>query len=250
MRRPAGLLLDLDGTLSEMVQNPEDSTISPSMRKTLQDLISKLDLVAVITGRSIAQARRIVAVDDLVYVGNHGLERWDGRATSIAPEAKPHLQMLFEFMEGLQERVTAAGVYFENKDSSFAVHYRNAQSPALAFDQIMGGIADLGSKKVKLVSGKLVINVLPPVELSKGTAVDTLVEEYSLASGIYIGDDVTDLDAFRAIGQLMQGGDFQGMRIAVVGPESPEDVRNEADYILSGVKEVGWFLDRLATRTG
>ena len=242
-----GLLLDLDGTLSELAPDPQDSVVGPEVRKALVALRSKLDLLAVITGRSVIQARKIVDVDDVAYVGNHGLERWERGELVVAPEVRAYLPSLAQLLMRLQSKLSIRGLYFEDKGSSLAVHYRNTADPEASGRRVLEALDELGGQEVKLISGKLVINILPPVELSKGTAVDTLTREHSLDTVIYIGDDVTDLDAFRAIDGLSERGGCIGLKVAVAGAGDPSEVASEADYILESVGEVGWFLNWLAT---
>ncbi len=243
--RGFGLLLDLDGTLSELVPNPEDSVVSPEIKDSLAQLCRKLALVAVITGRSIEQARRILAIDDLLYVGSHGLEWWERGKISVPPEVQSHLQAIEELRLALQPALPIPGVSFEDKGVSFAIHYRNAADPKEAGRQVQAGIERMGGRSFKMVPGKMVINILPPVDLTKGTAVLTLAAERNLQAVVYIGDDVTDLDAFRAVDRLDAEGRCRGLKIGVVGEETPRAIPDEADYIIGGVSEVGWFLDWL-----
>ena len=247
-RKPLGLLLDLDGTLSELGPDPEASTVTPAIVSAIGELQSKVGLVAVITGRSVAQAVRIIDLEGVIYVGNHGLERLEGGSVVVDPRIQPYLGLLATLLEGLRSQISIPGVYFEDNGSSFAIHFRNANDPVQAGLQILKAIDDMGHDEVALIAGKQVINILPPVELNKGTAVANLVEKYALSSVIYIGDDVTDLDAFRKIAKLVRIGKILGLCVGVAGEESPDAISSEADYVLSSVAEVGWFLDWMAIR--
>ncbi len=249
-RRRFGLLTDLDGTLSELVSNPEDSVVSPQIRDPLAALCRKLHLVAIVTGRSALQARRIVAIDDLLYVGNHGLEQWEREELSVPASVQTHLQTLGELRLSLQSKLAIPGVSFEDKGVSFAIHYRNASDPEEAGWQVQEAVEREGGEAFRQVGGKMVVNILPPVDLTKGTAVLDLAELQSLESLVYIGDDVTDLDAFRAVDRLVKEGRCEGLKIGVVGEDSPREVADESDYILGDVGEVGWFLDWLASNAG
>ncbi len=248
-----GLLTDLDGTLSELVSNPEDSVVSPQVRDPLAALCRKLHLVAVITGRSAFQARRIVAIDDLLYVGNHGLEQLENGELSVPASVKAHLQALDELKLSLEAELAVPGVFFEDKGVSFAIHYRNAPDPEEAGRQVQEAVnrkvlTSLGA--FRQVLGKMVINILPPVDLTKGTAVVDLAGSRGVESLVYIGDDVTDLDAFRAVDRLVKEGRCEGLKVGVVGADAPREIASQADYILGGVGEVGWFLDWLAANAG
>ena len=216
-----GLLSDLDGTLSELVSNPEYSVVAPQIRDPLAALCTKLHLVAVITGRSALQARRILAIDELLYVGNHGLEQLEKGELSVPDSVQAHLQALGEMRLSLQSQLAIPGVSFEDKGVSFAIHYRNAPDPEEAGRLVQEAVDREHGASFRQVGGKMVINILPPVELTKGTAVLDLAESHGLESLVYIGDDVTDVDAFRAVDRLVKDGRCEGLKIGVVGADAP-----------------------------
>jgi trehalose-phosphatase len=89
---------------------------------------------------------------------------------------------------------------------------------------------------------KMAIDLLPPVKANKGTALLHLIEEYHLHSGIYLGDDTSDIDAFKAIHVASHDLDFQGFAIGIINQEAPEEMEAEADFTLNGVSEVERFL--------
>jgi trehalose-phosphatase len=98
-----------------------------------------------------------------------------------------------------------------------------------------------------VIEGKMVVNFVPAVGSDKGTAVKEVVKEHRLGGGVFMGDDVTDLDGFRAIRELRQSGGFAGLNVAVLGSDANSQVRELGDYTLAGVGEVSTFLDWLAT---
>ena len=93
---------------------------------------------------------------------------------------------------------------------------------------------------------KYAINLLPPVNMDKGTATLDLIEEYNLQGGVYLGDDITDIDAFRTIHAAGHGLDFQGFAIGIIGREMPERLADEAGLTLKGVADVERFLKWLS----
>ena len=244
-----GLLLDLDGTISEIVREPHEASVSPHVKSTLTELRLKLALTAILTGRSARQARDIVGLQDLVYMGNHGLERLERESLTLAEEAGPFAPFLEQLMLRLRERFPSAGLIFEDKGGSFAVHYRTTGDPEIAREGVLGAIQELAGEQVKVLMGKTVINVLPPVNMTKGTAVASLAAEYDLAGVIVIGDDVTDIDAFRSASCLSERKGFWSVSVAVVGPDSPLGLEGEADYTLSSVSQVEEFLTWLVEQT-
>ena len=247
---PTGLLLDLDGTLSEIVPGPMDATVSTTMRAAVVDLHGSLPLVAIVTGRSSERARDIMGVPELLYVGNHGLERLEQGRLTIAEEVEPHLHFLEQVLESLRGRFSQDGLMYETKEGSFAIHYRHTPDPQRACQDLVKGIEELAGGRVRVVMGKQVVNVLPPVDLTKGTAVTSLVKEYGLSEAIVMGDDVTDIDAFRAARALVAAGGFSTLGIAVVGSGAPQELLRLADYTLDSVAEAEEFLTWLARQVG
>lgn len=245
-----GLLLDLDGTISEIVSDPEAATVAPSIRSALAALCSRLAVVAIITGRSSIYARDVVGLPELTYVGNHGLERLDLGRVTLVEEARPFLPFLKDLISRLRLRFTTEGLYFEDKGGSFAIHYRLAVDPEKACADVLDAITELAGDGAKVVPGKTVINVLPPINVSKGTAVCSLVREFRLSGGILVGDDVTDLDSFRAATHLSCQQGFSSISVAVAGQDSPPELEEEADFSCRDVAEVEKFLGWMVRQTG
>ena len=243
---PIGLLLDLDGTISEMVPQPDEASVSPSIKAVLEKLHRSLPLVSIVTGRSARQARDIVGIEELVYVGNHGLERLTDGRTTLAEEASSYVPSLRRLLTLLRENLFLEGLAFEDKGGPFAVHYRHAPDPNVARESILKAIEELAGGEVRPLMGKAVINVLPPVYLTKGSAVMSLAKEYRLSGAILIGDDVTDVDSFQAAVHLSNQGGFTSIPIAVMGLDSPPELESAAEFTLSSVTEVEHFLVWLA----
>ena len=238
----------MDGTLSELVPVPEDAEVRPSIKANLSALCHKLPLVAVITGRSSAQASEIVGVPDLTYVGNHGLERLQDGRMVFHEDVIPYLSYLTQTREGLQERFTAPGITFEDKGASFAVHYRQVDNPDQVRDDLLAALHQVAENKVRLMSGKQVINILPPVTHDKGTAVTWLVKQHNLSRALVMGDDITDLDLFRAARRLSDQGQLECLCVGVVGANSPPALENAVDFTLRSVSDVDEFLGLLTER--
>ena len=242
--------MDLDGTISEIVLEPDKASVSPLVRSVLKELHARLTLVAIITGRSARQARDIVGLPELIYVGNHGLEWLERDRSTLSEEARSFMPLMDQLLVRLRERFPSDGIIFEDKGGSLAVHYRLASDPDKAHNDLLEAIQELVEGRLKVLMGKTVINVLPPVSLTKGTAVTSLVSEYGLSSAILIGDDVTDIDSFRAASRLSGHRGFSSASIAVVGLDSPPELEQETDFTLASVSEVEDFLTWMVERTG
>jgi trehalose 6-phosphate phosphatase len=247
--RPSGLLTDVDGTISRITRHTNDATVTPVARRALTHLSSDLDLVAVVTGRAVVRARRMVGVDGIGYVGNHGLE-WihDGAVQTdpAAEAARPHLDAALAAVRAV---IPERDLIVEDKRVSAAIHYRLAADPEQVGRTMLGLLLPfVQAGRLRLIEGGLVVNLLPALAVDKGAATRRLVEQHGLRSVAFFGDDVTDLDAFRALHQLRAEGVANTLAIGVGSPEGPPEVRTEADLLLEGVGEVERVLAALAAR--
>jgi trehalose 6-phosphate phosphatase len=221
----SGVLLDVDGTLAPIADTPEDAAVPEETRSILHGLARRYALVACVSGRTEADARRVVGVDELVYVGEHGMG-FDPRAD--------------EWSEELDSLVEESGWKPERKDYSAAFHYRTAddQTAAVAtLRRVERRAVELG---LRARWGRKVLEVLPPVDANKGTAVRTLLADRGLRRALYAGDDATDLEAFRGLDGLELA-----VRVAVVSDEGPNQLGGAADVIVGGTAELVGLLRRL-----
>jgi trehalose 6-phosphate phosphatase len=215
----AAVLLDVDGALAPIVPRPEDARVPRATRAELRRLADRYALVACISGRAGDDARRIVGVPELVYVGNHGLE--------LDPEAADWADRLQELLRGVDWPQT------ENKTLSAALHYRNVDDEADALERLTELAAQAERAGFVTRFGRKVLEVVPPLAADKGTAVRQLLARRDLHSALYAGDDTTDLDAFAALEELELG-----IRIAVSSPEGPAELRARADIVVDSPAEL------------
>jgi trehalose 6-phosphate phosphatase len=213
------ILLDVDGVLAPIVPRPEDARVPPETQEELRRLHGRYALVACVSGRAGDDARRIVGVPELVYVGNHGLE--------LEPESPVWGRRLLRFMADVD------WPDLEDKGITASLHYRNAPDEAAARAELEEIAAR--ARKAGFVArfGRKVLEILPPIEANKGTAVRRLLAERSLDRALYAGDDTTDLDAFRALEPLELG-----VRVAVASPEGPQELVEAADVVLQSQGDV------------
>jgi trehalose 6-phosphate phosphatase len=220
--------------------------VLPEARNTLEGLRDKLAVVAVVTGRAVADARQMVGVDGLTYIGNHGLEVYRNGDAEVVAEAKPWVARLAALLEHLNLNLDPAlrsGVIVENKGVSASIHYRLTPDPDVARthlpDLLAKGTQTTG---IRVEEGRRVLNLLPPLNVNKGTAVTWLVTEHKLEGIVYLGDDITDAHAFRALEVLRQTDHVRTLSIGVVGPETPSTVRLHADAAVPSVTAVAELL--------
>jgi len=210
----AAVLLDVDGVLAPIVLRPEDAHVPPETRDEVERLTAKYSLVACVSGRTSADAERIVGVPEVVYVGSHGLE--------LAPEAERWRSRLHEFGQGVDWPV-------EDKGLTVSFHYRGVDDEAAA-RQKLERVADAARSEGLLARfGRKVLELRPPIEADKGTAVQALLIDRGLRRALYAGDDTTDLDGFRGLEGLEIA-----VRVAVSSPEGPPELREAADLVVDG----------------
>ncbi len=191
----------------------------PETQAELERLASRYALVACLSGRTSEDARRIVGVDGLMYVGVHGLE--------LDPEAE-------RWRGALQELVAAAGWpedETEDKGLTVSLHYRRAADQDAARARLEQIAEQARAAGLDPRFGRKVLEIRPLVEADKGTAVRHLLAEARAGAGLYAGDDTTDLDAFRGLGEA--GLDL-AVRVAVSSAEAPPALREQADLVVEG----------------
>lgn len=244
---PAGLFTDVDGTISPIVSAPGDARVLPLARRALERLSRHLALVGVVSGRPVADARQMVGVEGAVYVGNHGLELWTAEGPTVLPQAAPWVPRIAEALAALRVRLRLERLTFENKGASATIHYRLAADQMRAERAILDALADLPEARgLRIEPGRMVVNILPPLDLHKGTAVTLLARRESLRGVVYLGDDVTDTHAFQALADLRARDGVRTLAIGVVGAETPSAVREMADAQVPTVESVAHLLDGVA----
>ncbi len=246
-QKPRGLLLDIDGTLSPIAPTPEEARLLPGIAPLLERAAAHFEVVAAISGRSAADARQMIGVDRLLYIGNHGLEHWlpGEAAPQVVPEARAYLPAIAQAL-GEAERDLAprfAGARIERKGPSGSIHTRLCADPHQALAAALETLRPLADRLgLRLTEGKLVAEIRPPLALNKGTAVEGLAQGWRLRAALYLGDDTTDIDAFRALRRLREAGACDGLAVAVLHEEAPPALAAEADLALPSIQAVPAFL--------
>lgn len=233
------LLLDYDGTLAPIAPTSEQARLKPPTKLVLRRLSQRPHVtVAIISGRTLADLKRMVGLKDLAYAGNHGLGLWwrDNRQTVKVPRATQ--KILTELRRVLsRECRNFAGAVLENKGLSLSLHYRQVEAKRVArLKSVFRNCITpfLHSGKVCVVKGKKVFDIRPHVTWTKGHAALWFMRRIGTLSSlpIYIGDDQTDEDAF----EILKAGITVRVRKAR---------RSKARYCVRGVKEVVRFLQWL-----
>ncbi|MGH3797122.1 MAG: trehalose-phosphatase [Pseudonocardiaceae bacterium] len=246
-RRPA-VFLDYDGTLTPIVDRPEDAVISDSMRETVRGLARRCP-VCVVSGRDRLVVQQLMGIDDLVVAGSHGFDIWDPSTGTVGHGAATGFKdLMSEVTERLRGKIEPIdGAVVEPKWASVAVHYRlaaEADHPLVnaAVDALLAEYPG----QLKITPGKMVQEIQPAVDWHKGKAVLHLLHLLGLDSddvaALYLGDDRTDEDAFHAL-----AGRGIGIVVAdVADPAADAGRTTEADFVLESIEEVERFLNTLA----
>jgi trehalose 6-phosphate phosphatase len=226
----AAVLLDVDGTLAPIVERPEDAAVPEETRAEVERLAGKYALVACISGRPSADARSLVGLDMIEYVGVHGLEA-DPEARRFAPQ-----------LEAFAERIAWPWTVENKAGVTLSFHYRGAEDEQEAARRAEDVARAAEAAGLKPRHGRKVVEVRPPVEADKGTAVRRLLNGRPVIRALYAGDDTTDLDAFRG---LDEAGLDVALKVSVGSPEMNPKLLTEADLVVDGPGELLAFLRTL-----
>lgn len=245
-RRPA-VFLDYDGVLTPIVNRPEDAVMSDSMREVVRALAQRCT-VCVVSGRDRPVVQQLMGVEDLVVAGSHGFDIWSPQEGTLAHDAATGFEdLIFEVTDRLRAEVESIpGVVVEPKRASVALHYRLADpEDRTRVTAVADELLEEYPGRLKVTRGKMVYELQPKIDWHKGKAVLHLLQTLDLDTDdvvpLYLGDDITDEDAFRALADL-------GVGIIVGDPDDPEvgDRSTAADFVLQSTVEVQQFLNTLA----
>jgi trehalose 6-phosphate phosphatase len=239
------VLTDIDGTLAPIVPTPDMSEVPDGIRVSLERLARECLLVAAISGRKTQDARGLVGLEDVVYFGNHGFEILRDGEVEVIPEALPYLEKVGELERLAREELAPRGAFVEQKGITASVHYRNA--PREVGERCVEFVRSEGERLgLRITVGRGVVEARPPIRADKGTAVRTLLEEYRPEKAMFMGDDTTDLDAFRELVESREEGRvLEILRVGVASEEGPEEIETEADLVVDGVDGAGLVLKAL-----
>jgi len=240
VRGRLAVFLDYDGTLTPIVDDPDDALLSDEMRAAITELAATT-LVAVVSGRDLEDVRQKVAIDGLAYAGSHGFDirHPDGSSEQLAIEA---LGALDTAQATLEERVAEVlGARVERKRFAIAVHDRQVEDQAQR-ERLARIVEEVGSfhDELRSTGGKRIHELRPDIDWDKGRAIEMLLAELGAEDHVpvYVGDDLTDEDGFRAV--VTRGG------IAVVVRGEDDERGTIADAALDAPAETGRFLTELA----
>lgn len=205
------LLLDYDGTLTEIVKRPKDAKLKKTIHDTLKRLTHKKNIgIGIISGRALDDLKSLVSLDKVFYAGNHGLEIEERGDLFFYPGSKKYVKIFKKLTGLLKEKIKLSGVIVEDKGFSLTFHYRMVQSRLgnkvknMFYRQVSPFVKKFD---LKIRRGKMVLELRPPLDWDKAKAaqfirraiIRNIAQKANKILTIYIGDDETDEDAFREL---------------------------------------------------
>jgi trehalose 6-phosphate phosphatase len=246
----AAIFCDIDGVLAPIVSRADEAKVPEEVSVQLGRLGRRYGLVACVSGRSAAEARRLVGVGSIAYAGSHGAELLE--TGSVEPTVMP------EFAEWKDRvRAFAAGrdsselrklrVRIEDKGPIAAFHWRDVPDADAALTRIEAIAGEAEADGLATHWGRKVLEVRPPVRFGKDQAVRNLIGGADVRAALFGGDDTTDLDAFDALAELAETGTLDSVvRVGVRSDEGPPEIVERADLVVDGVRGFARVLSTLA----
>lgn len=245
----SAILLDIDGTLAPIVRFAEQAHVPEATRGLLIEIARRYAVVACVSGRRASDARRLVSIGTVSYLGSHGTELL--RAGWTEPTLDPAVQDWSLRIQAFGREADTAElrrlrVRIEDKGSIVAFHWRgapNEEEARAAIDAIAGRAEQAG---LRTHWGRKVLEVRPPVRMDKGAGIVSFLTDMDLDAAVYVGDDATDRDAFRGLGELLAEGRLRhALRVCVGSEEGPSELAEEADLVVDGTDGVKTLLEGL-----
>jgi trehalose 6-phosphate phosphatase len=236
----AAIFCDVDGTLAPIVQRPEDARVPEETSRLLGRLARRYGCVACVSGRSVADVRRLVGVGGVAYAGSHGAELLEPGSTTprVAEAFKNWERQVKAFVA---ERDTAElrslRIRIEDKGPIMTFHWRGAPNEERARTHLEGLAQEAETAGLAIHWGRKVLEIRPPVPVNKGQAVRDLVLRTGVRTALFGGDDVTDLDGFAALETLVEEGTLEAaVRVGVRSQEGPPEIVRQADVVVDGIE--------------
>lgn len=247
----AAILLDIDGTLSPIVEHAADAHVPEGTRQLLIRVAKRYPVVACVSGRRASEARAMVSIGSITYLGSHGAELLRAGWTEpvMDPEVADWARRIHDFgHEADTAELRRHRARLEDKGPIVAFHWRGApdeHAARAAIDEIAARAQAAG---LRTHWGRKVLEVRPPVRIDKGAGIESFLSAVDVDAAMYAGDDATDLDAFRSLVGLVESGRLQtALRVGVSSDEGPSAITSEADIVVDGTGGVQELLATLAS---
>jgi trehalose 6-phosphate phosphatase len=245
----SAVLLDVDGVLAPIVRRAEDAAVPEPTRARLIPVARRYGVVACVSGRDASTARQIVSLGTIAYVGSHGAEllRPGGTEADVDREIAAWEPRVRRFVQtAADDELHRLRVRVEHKRLISALHWRGAPDEASAEAAVRAIAARAEADGFWTHWGRKVLEIRPPVPMDKGRGVLRLLRDSDLDAAVYVGDDLTDLDAFAGLRELTAQGRLRtALCVGVRSDETPPRLRDGADLLVDGPAGVRALLEAL-----
>jgi trehalose 6-phosphate phosphatase len=249
---PAGsaVLLDIDGTLAPIVELAADASVPETTRKLLIAVARRFGLVACISGRRAADARAMVSIGTITYIGSHGAELLESGWTEsrLDPGVHEWSQRIDTFRRQADTaELRRARIRIEDKGPIVAFHWRGAADEEAAREAVEAIASQAQAAGLQVHWGRKVMEARPAVRIDKGAGVEALLKRAGSRVALYAGDDRTDLDAFAALRAMAGSGALEhAVCVGVLSEDGPPEIEAEADVTVEGTSGMRELLATLA----
>jgi trehalose 6-phosphate phosphatase len=246
----AAVLCDIDGTLAPIVDRAEEAAVPEHVSRLLARIARRYGVVACISGRGAAEARRIVGVGGIAYAGSHGAELLlPGKTEAeLVPAFADWADRVREFaLSKDSPELRTLRIRIEDKSAIFAFHWRGAPDEDSARTLLERIAAEAESDGFITHWGRKVLEIRPPVPINKGHAVRELLRRRPVSSALFAGDDVTDLDAYDVLAEMRADGSLDAaVCVGIRSTEGPAAIVDRADLVVDGTTGFVQVLEVLA----
>jgi trehalose 6-phosphate phosphatase len=245
----AAILLDIDGTLAPIVANAAEAHVPEPTRQLLIEVAKRYAVVACVSGRRASEARAMVSIGTISYLGSHGAEllRAGWTEAQLDPALESWAERIHDFArEAESQDLRRRRVRLEDKGSIIAFHWRGAPDEDAARTAVDALAARAREAGLQTHWGRKVLEVRPPVRIDKGAGIASFLADTDVDVALYVGDDVTDADAFEALSRMVEEGRIaRAVRVGVSSDETPDVIAEEADLLVDGTDGVTELLSAL-----
>jgi trehalose 6-phosphate phosphatase len=238
----SAILFDIDGTLAPIVDNASDAHVPERTRQLLIQIARKYRVVACVSGRPASEARAMVSIGTISYLGQHGVEllRAGWTESVLDPSLDDWARRIHDFGREVDTPdLRRRRIRVEDKGVIAAFHWRGAPDEEAARAAIDAIAAKAEAAGLRTHWGRKVLEVRPAVRIDKGVGIVSFLADADVDAAMYVGDDTTDLDAFRGLTELLEEGRIsRAVRVGVESEEGPSRLAEEADFVVEGTAGV------------
>jgi trehalose 6-phosphate phosphatase len=249
-RSRAAVLLDIDGTLAPIVEHAADASVPEATRQLLIAVVRRYALVACVSGRRASEARAMVSIGAISYLGSHGAEllRAGWTEAVLDPSLEDWARRIYEFGHEVDTpELRRCRVRIEDKGAIVAFHWRGARDEEAALAAIQAISAEAEAAGFLTHWGRKVLEIRPPVPIDKGQAVRELLRQTPVRAAVFGGDDATDLDVYDLLAELRSEGSLEtAVCVGVRSDEGPPAIVERADIVVDGTQGFVQVLEVLA----